>query len=276
MGTQDKRDNVIDISTQESKKESVPVPVLFQFERHQIRAIQDKGGNPWFVAKDICDALSIANSRDAVDRLDDDEKGVVQTDTLGGPQKVTIINEPGLYNLILRSDKPEAKTFKRWVTHEVLPALRKTGAYAIQETKTTASLTPASREFRAALSLAKMVGLEGNQAILSANNAVRKIVGTDCLEILGATHLIAETQVIHFTSTQLGQRLGMSAKKFNDLLTDKGLIRREDGAIIPTEAGKPYTVILDTGKKHSNGVPVQQVKFLETILDLVSGETSVH
>ena len=84
---------------------------------------------PWFVAADVCRALDIANSRDAVKRLDDDERGVVSTDTLGGVQEMTVVNESGLYSLVLGSRKPEAKQFKRWITHEVIPTIRKTGGY---------------------------------------------------------------------------------------------------------------------------------------------------
>ncbi|WP_219723965.1 phage antirepressor [Akkermansia muciniphila] len=94
-----------------------------------VRAVV-KDGEPWFVAKDVCDALEIGNSRQAVSYLDDDEKGVTTNDTLGGTQQVSIINESGLYSLILRSRKPEAKKFKKWVTAEVLPSIRKHGAYA--------------------------------------------------------------------------------------------------------------------------------------------------
>ena len=88
---------------------------------------------PWFVAKDVCDALEIGNSRQAVSYLDDDEKGVTTNDTLGGTQQVSIINESGLYSLILRSRKPEAKKFKKWVTEEVLPTIHKHGIYATGE-----------------------------------------------------------------------------------------------------------------------------------------------
>lgn len=92
-----------------------------------------RDNEPWFVAVDVCKALSITNHRDALGRLDEDEKGVALTDTLGGKQNLTIVNEPGLYTLVLGSRKPAAKAFKRWVTHEVLPALRKTGRYSIEE-----------------------------------------------------------------------------------------------------------------------------------------------
>lgn len=90
-------------------------------------------GEPWFVAVDVCKALEIQNNRDAISRLDADEKGVASTDTLGGKQELTIVNEPGLYALVLGSRKPEAKTFKRWITHEVIPTIRKHGAYMTPE-----------------------------------------------------------------------------------------------------------------------------------------------
>ena len=98
-----------------------------------IRVVQ-QDGEPWFVAVDICKALDISNNRDAISRLDADEKGVASTDTLSGRQQVTIINEPGLYSLVLGSRKPEAKLFKRWITHEVIPTIRKHGAYMTPET----------------------------------------------------------------------------------------------------------------------------------------------
>lgn len=90
--------------------------------RGRLRRCLDHCGAPWFVAKDVCAALEIENSRNATARLDADEKGVRQMDTLKGKQKLTIVSESGLYALILRSDKPAAKKFRKWVTSEVLPA----------------------------------------------------------------------------------------------------------------------------------------------------------
>lgn len=108
---------------------------VFNFVGNEIRVVA-KDGQPWWVAKDVCDVLEIKNSRDALGRLDEDEKGVASTDTLGGTQQVQVVNESGLYSLVLSSRKPEAKQFKRWITHEVIPAIRKTGTYSI------ASLSP--------------------------------------------------------------------------------------------------------------------------------------
>jgi prophage antirepressor-like protein len=106
---------------------------IFKYvNNNEIRTIS-KNNDVWFVAKDVCDVLEIKNSRDAISRLDSDEKGVVSTDTLGGKQELTVVNEPGLYTLILGSRKQEAKQFKRWITHNVLPTIRKTGGYVSNE-----------------------------------------------------------------------------------------------------------------------------------------------
>ncbi len=106
----------------------------------EIRTVE-KDGEPWFVAADVCRALELGNSRQAMTRLDDDEKGVISTDTLGGEQVMSVVNEPGLYALVMGSRKPEAKAFKRWITHEVIPSIRKHGGYiAGQESMTPEEL----------------------------------------------------------------------------------------------------------------------------------------
>lgn len=107
----------------------------FDFKGNQFRTLTDSQGEPWFVAKDVCDILEISNNRDAISQLDSDEKNtVVISDGIPGNPNKTIISEPGLYKLIMRSRKSEAKEFQRWVTHEVLPTVRKHGAYATEAT----------------------------------------------------------------------------------------------------------------------------------------------
>ncbi len=103
---------------------------IFIYGGEQLRTIQQPDGL-WWVLRDVCQVLGLAEPHRVASRLDDDEKGRTQMTTPGGTQEVTIINEPGLYAVILRSDKPEAKAFKRWVTHEVLPSIRRTGAYGV-------------------------------------------------------------------------------------------------------------------------------------------------
>ena len=92
-----------------------------------------KDGEPLFVAADVCRALEISKYRDAVSRLDEDERGSFEVDTPGGTQKMTAVTESGLYSLVLGSRKPEAKAFKRWITHDVIPSIRKTGGYVDNE-----------------------------------------------------------------------------------------------------------------------------------------------
>lgn len=91
--------------------------------------VQVINGEPWFVAKDVCDRLGLTNSRKALKSLDDDEKGVTSSYTPGGTQRVSIVNESGLYSLVFQSRKPDAKKFRKWVTMEVLPQIRRTGSY---------------------------------------------------------------------------------------------------------------------------------------------------
>nr|UVX56965.1 MAG: antirepressor protein KilAC domain [Bacteriophage sp.] len=107
----------------------------FNFNNALMRTLTDENGDPWFVAKDVCDILEISNNRDAISQLDSDEKNtVVISDGIPGNPNKTIISEPGLYKLIMRSRKPEAREFQRWVTHDVLPSIRKHGIYATETT----------------------------------------------------------------------------------------------------------------------------------------------
>ncbi len=119
-----------------NKNENAIVEV-FQFSAtsQEMRSVLING-EPWVVAKDVCAILGIRNHSDALSKLDDDEKGVVKTDTLGGTQSLSVVNESGLYSLIFRSNKPEAKVFRKWVTSEVLPTIRKKGYYGMKSTQT--------------------------------------------------------------------------------------------------------------------------------------------
>ena len=114
-------------------------PTIYEHEQFGKIRVVDEKGEPWFVAVDVCRALEIQNTTQAVARLDDDERAIFnigRSDIHGGGGEMNFVNEPGLYNLILSSRKPEAKNFKRWVTHEVIPTIRKHGVY----------MTPAAAE----------------------------------------------------------------------------------------------------------------------------------
>ena len=116
---------------------------IFNYNSNEVRTVQHDG-EPWFVLKDVCRVLGmdVSKLKQVADRLDGDEKGRCLVPTPGGEQETWIINESGLYNVILRSDKPEAKPFRKWVTSEVLPSIRKHGAYMTPETIEEAILNP--------------------------------------------------------------------------------------------------------------------------------------
>ena len=103
---------------------------VFAYGEQQVRTVLSEG-EPWWVLTDVCRVLGLKRADSTARKLDDDEKGTHLVSTLRGKQQVITVNESGLYAVILRSDKPEAKKFKRWVTHEVLPSIRQTGAYAV-------------------------------------------------------------------------------------------------------------------------------------------------
>ena len=105
--------------------------IPLDFETHAVRMLVIKG-EPWWVAADVCRVLGIAQPASSLRLLEDEDKGVHTMHTLGGPQEMTTVNESGLYSLIFTSRKPEAKRFKKWVTSEVLPSIRKTGSYSAQ------------------------------------------------------------------------------------------------------------------------------------------------
>lgn len=132
---------------------------IFKYEGQQMRHVL-VDGEPWFVASDVARILDLGNVHSSVALLDDDEKGLHTVDTPGGAQSLLAVNEPGLYSLILRSRKTEAKLFKRWITHDVLPMIRKTGAFAV----------PKSREQL----LARAV-IEANSAISEAHQQIEAL-----------------------------------------------------------------------------------------------------
>lgn len=180
-------------------------------------------GEPWFVAVDVCRALEIVNSRDALTRIDEDEKGVVLTDTPGGKQEVTTVNEPGLYSLVLGSRKPEAKVFKRWITHEVIPSIRKNGGYiAGQETMSDVEL------MARALIVAQNVIEEKNRQIsgLTEENLLMKPKAEYFDD------LVDRKLLTNFRDTAKEFHIGQ--KRFIAFLTDNGYAYRDaKGRILP-------------------------------------------
>lgn len=112
------------------------IQVFENSEFGKIRAMRGEDGEPMFVAKDVCAILGLGRQQDSTRYLDDDEKGECLVNTPSGAQKMVCVTEPGFYKLVMRSRKPEAKAFKRWVTHEVLPAIRRDGGYMVARDET--------------------------------------------------------------------------------------------------------------------------------------------
>lgn len=223
-------------------------------------------------------SLGIANSRDAIRDLDEDEKGVVITDTPGGPQEMVIISESGLYKTTFKSRKAEAKAFTKWVTAEVLPTIRKTGAYVAPTPAATKmkEVPVVSRAFKGLVSMARAFGLSPNQAALSAAQSLRANYKVDVLGLLALPGLESPAQERHMTPTDLGKPLGMSGRAFNLALAEQGFqYKGEDGEWRPTDKGRPYAVYVDTLKKHHNGTPVQQLRWLESVTGAIDQEPRV-
>lgn len=195
-------------------------PIHHTFENHNVRALVIQG-EPWFVAADVCQALAIRNNRDAIARLDEDERGVANTDTPSGRQEMGIINESGLYSLILTSRKPEAKRFKKWVTSEVLPSLRKHGSYSITAGNEAQPVAPmaehieadrivsAGRVFNAMFRTGRCIGMNRRMAASRANQATQRSTGVDLVAELGASDWIdsADTPTPNRRQYQLQQQL---------------------------------------------------------------------
>ncbi|MFJ3563247.1 BRO family protein [Streptomyces diastaticus] len=114
-----------------SQTPSTPLVFTFPETAQHVRSVMIDA-EPWWVARDVANVLELGNMHSSLALLDEDEKGVHSVETPGGAQQTAIVSEPGLYSLILRSRKPQAKAFKRWITHEVIPSLRRTGSYSVE------------------------------------------------------------------------------------------------------------------------------------------------
>lgn len=209
---------------------------IFDYHGQEVRTVE-MNGQPWFVAIDVCNVLEIANSRDAVARLDEDEKMTVgltdsHSGTRGGAQKMTIVSESGLYSLILGSRKPEAKQFKRWITHEVIPSIRKTGGYiAGQET-----LSPEELMAKALL-VAKQTLAERDARINELSCANSELTVQNQILLPRAQYfdeLVDRNLLTNFRET--AKELGIAPKRFVSwLIEQKYIYRDKKGKLLPYE-----------------------------------------
>lgn len=242
--------------------------IPFKFNSSTVRVITDDNGEPWFVAKEIAAVLGYSDAFEMTKKLDEDEKQNLQIAGFG-PRGVTVINEAGLYSCILTSQKEEAKPFKRWVTHDVLPSIRKTGRFEAE----SPDISQAEHAFKLIPSVvraARMLGLDRNAAAISANQAVTKLTGANVMRLLGHTHLEAENQsALFYTPTELGRQIGVSGRAFNMLLAEAGLQAKKGEHWAPLATAEGFCRVLDTGKRHGDGSMIQQLKWSDGVLNLI-------
>ena len=223
---------------------------VFSYEGNEVRTVQKDDGT-WWVLKDVCAVLDISNNRDAALRLDEDEKDDVGiTDAIGRQQNTTVISESGLYNVILLSRKPEAKKFKRWVTHEVLPAIRRHGAY----------VTPAKLEelmndpdsWIKVLTALKEERTAKEQLQLQATENKPKVIFADAVSVSDGTILIGElAKILKGNGIEIGQN-----RLFEKLRQDGYLIKRKGTDYnAPTQKAMELGLfrVKETAITHSDG-----------------------
>lgn len=205
---------------------------VFAFEgRSNIRVVM-KDGDPWFVAKDVCDVLGLSNSRKAVRALDDEDKSTVTksygTSPKGGNPNMTIISESGLYTLIFRSNKPEAEVFSRWVTREVLPSIRKIGAYSLRPTLSPEELALKQEEL--ALNKAKfLTDLIEKYKVHLSSTAIESMVSYSANIVAGFEIVPLPRTEKHYTATQIGKMLGISRNQVCRVANLFGLKTEQNG-----------------------------------------------
>jgi anti-repressor protein len=223
---------------------------VFSYEGNEIRTVQ-KDDETWWVLKDVCSILDIANSRDAALRLDEDEKDDVGiTDAIGRLQSTTVISESGLYNVILLSRKPEAKKFKRWVTHEVLPAIRKHGAYV-----TPAKLEEMMNDPDAWIKV--LTALKEERAAkehlqIQVETDKPKVIFADAVSVSDGAILIGElAKILKGNGVEIGQN-----RLFEKLRQDGYLIKRQGTDYnAPTQKAMELGLfrVKETAITHSDG-----------------------
>lgn len=234
--------------------------IPFQFEAHAVRVQVDDAGLPWFNASDVCDALEMGNPSQAVkSHVDAEDLQKLETLTAGGRQRQNHVNESGLYALILGSTKDAAKRFKRWVTGEVLPAIRKTGAYAVPGT--LAALPALTHDRVSAILLigdavAKVPGVKFGIAMAATLTCIHENTGL-AVETLRRTLPAANEPICSLNATQLGKLLNRSAKATNQLLAAGGFQFRNDRDEWElTEAGEAWAEAMPYSRNGHSGYQI--------------------
>lgn len=243
--------------------------IPFQYGEQAVRVVTDAQGLPWFNASDVCSVVGFGNARQALDsHVDAEDVQKLDTLTPGGRQRNNYINESGLYALILGSTKDEAKRFKRWVTSEVLPAIRKTGSYGLP---TVTALPSGKHDEVAALLLigeavAKVPGVKPGMAMAATLTCIESNTGLAVAALRKALPA-ANEPASSLNATALGKLLGLSARKVNLRLEAAGLqLRNERDEWELTEAGQAWGEALPFSR---NGHSGYQILWQPAVADMV-------
>ncbi len=234
---------------------------VFNFEQNEVRTLQ-VNNQPYFVLADVCKVLGLTTPKKVADRLDSDEKGVSLIHTPGGKQNMTIITESGLYAVILRSDKPQAKQFRKWITAEVLPTLRKTGTYTVKKTAEDKARMLATREENVKVRKAQLLfrvsekcGVESYKQVLHSHITLM-LTGQELLPLPKAEHTT-------YKAKEIGDMLGISANMVGKLANRYGLKIAEYGETVWDKS--PYSAHqCQTFRYYISVVPVLQ-KLIEEV-----------
>lgn len=225
---------------------------VFSYKEHEVRTVEIDGGT-WWVAKDVCDILEIQNTTQAIQVLDEDERAMYY---IGRQGEANIVSEAGLYKLIFNSRKAEAKEFTRWVTHEVLPAIRKTGSY---------NAKIAFDPMQGARAVFEAAGIKDNQLALAMDKVYRSYTGRSALEA-GEIALNAPSKKQILNPTEIGKHFNLNARRVNEILAGAGYQHKINDKWEALPPGEPYAVMQDVGKKHSDGTPIRQLKWDSSII----------
>ncbi len=240
---------------------------LYSNEEFKVRTTQDTDGTVWFVAKDIAQALEYSedsNPARLFGNVPDIWKGVKQIHTPGCEQNMLCLTEQGVYFFLGRSDKPKAIPYQVWIAGDVVPSIHATGSYNVRRDNTA---LPAG-VLEGAKLIFETAGIRDNQLALAMDKVYRSYTGQSALTT-GEVQLIAPAKEQLLTPTEIGQRLGLSARRVNELLAYGGFQHNLNGKWEPIGDGLNYAVMQDTNKRHSNGTPVRQLKWQSSIITVI-------
>lgn len=239
----------------------------FEFESHAVRVCIDDAGQPWFNANDVCVVLEFSNPRQAIEsHVDEEDVQKLDALTPGGRQRQNHVNESGLYALILGSTKDAAKRFKRWVTSEVLPSIRKTGSYNAVASLPAPTQDRVSSILLIGEAVAKVPGVKAGIAMAATLTCIHENTGIT-VETLRRALPAANAPICSLNATQVGQLLGISAKAANQRLAGRGLqVRNDRDEWELTEAGEAWAEAMPYSR---NGHSGYQILWNPAVADLL-------